>query len=308
MSDDSSSPELSRLSSGASDPALARLGELVRDVPKPAALQEAALERVLRRLTRPAVPKGGFAPRRLAVLVAVLALATAAVGRYALTRADAPATAPRSTVVAPRAVASVAPRAPVRAPVASPAPMEAPEPVPAVPPRAAPSSAEPPVTPESRLAAEAKALEPAIGSLRRDRDAARALTLLGRYEAEFPHGVLSLEARVLRVDALLALGRSKEALAALDGLPLERVGRGTELRLVRAELRAAGDCRSALPDFDRVLSAGATGAMEERALRGRALCRTSQGDAAGAKSDAVRYLDKYPAGRFAAELRGVRTP
>jgi hypothetical protein len=155
---------------------------------------------------------------------------------------------------------------------------------------------------ESRLAAESKALEPAIGALRRERDAARALTLLGRYEAEFPHGVLSLEARVLRVDALLALGRRPEALAALEALPLDRVGRGTELRLVRAELRAGTDCRTALPDFDRVLASGIAGGMEERALRGRSLCRSTLGDAGGARSDADRYLAKYPNGRFATEL------
>jgi hypothetical protein len=83
------------------------------------------------------------------------------------------------------------------------------------------------------------------------------------------------------------------------------VGRRTELRLVRAELRASADCRAALGDFDRVLSAGAAGNVEERALRGRALCRSSRGDAAGARSDAERYLTKYPEGRFAVELRGL---
>jgi regulator of sirC expression with transglutaminase-like and TPR domain len=117
--------------------------------------------------------------------------------------------------------------------------------------------------------------------------------------------VLSLEARVLRIDALLALGRRSDALTQLETLPLDRVGRGAELRLVRAELRASGDCRSALADFDRVLSATPAAGAEERALRGRSLCRASLGDAVGARSDADRYLEKYPRGRFAAELRAV---
>jgi hypothetical protein len=127
--------------------------------------------------------------------------------------------------------------------------------------------------------------------------------LLGTYDATFPHGVLSLEARVLRIDALLALGKRSEALALLDTMPLDRVGRGVELRLVRAELRASGDCGSALPDFDRVLAGGSAASVEERALRGRSLCRASLGDTAGARGDAERYLAKYPTGRFVSELR-----
>lgn len=299
-----SEPE--RLSAGgASDPALRRLGELARDVPRPAALPDAALDRVLYRLTSAPAPLGAFRPRRLAVGLAVLAVATAAVGRFALERAaERP---PPVTVVAPAPVAPpvIAKVARARAPESPPSAAPPAEPVPA---RAPSAAIVAPATPESRLAAESKALEPAIGALRRERNAARALTLLARYDAEFPHGVLSLEARVLRVDALLALGRRAEALAALDALPLDRVGRGTELRLVRAELRASTDCRAALPDFDRVLAAGLTGGMEERALRGRSLCRSSLGDAAGARSDAARYLAKYPNGRFATELGQARAP
>jgi len=300
-----STPELKRLASETSmDPALARLGELVRGVPEPHALPDVALERVFHRLTHTPVRWGGASPRRLVVVLAVLAVASVAVGRFALTGARTSAPVPAATVRSTAPVTSV-----VVTPRKTQGVASAPVPTTAVvvtPPVSAPrATTVPSATPESRLAAESKALEPAIGALRRERDAARALTLLGRYEAEFPHGVLSLEARVLRVDALLALGRRSEALATLDTLPLDRVGRGTELRLVRAELRASADCRSALLDFDRVLSAGAAGSMEERALRGRALCRSSLGDAAGARGDAERYLGKYPAGRFAAELRGL---
>jgi hypothetical protein len=299
-----SEPE--RLSASASaDPALARLGELVRDVPAPRALPDAALERVFHRLTHSSARWGGASPRRLVIALAVLAVASVAVGRYALTGARKPAPVP---AVLPSASAITSTRIPPRrlhgvaaAPLPAASVAVAPQAVAPRAPAAAPAA--PAATPESRLAAESKALEPALGALRRDRDPARALTLLGRYEAEFPHGVLSLEARVVRVDALLALGRRADALPLLEALPLERVGRGTELRLVRAELRASGDCASALPDFDRVLAAGPSASVEERALRGRSLCRASLGDAAGARSDADRYLAKYPAGRFAAELR-----
>ncbi len=298
-----SEPE--RLVSGdASDPALARLGELARDVPLPHALPDAALERVFRRLTRSPARFGGFGARRLYVVLAVLVVASAAVGRLALTRKSEGTRPPALVAPPPRAtvVAPVRLEAPLPVTSALPAPV-APTPVAG---RAAVATpVAPSANPESQLAAESKALEPAIGALRRERDAARALTLLGSYESSFPHGVLSLEARVLRVDALLALGRRADALPVLDALPLDRVGRGVELRLVRAELRAASDCRSALPDFDRVLSAAPAPSLDERALRGRALCRASSGDAAGARSDAERYLARYPAGRFAAELRGA---
>jgi hypothetical protein len=304
MSSKPSEPE--RLASGqVSDPALARLGELVRDVPRPGALSDASLQRVFHRLTRSPARFGGFGARRLAVVLAVLAVATAAVGRYALTRRDAPA--PTAPSIAPRAAAPViAPALTAKAPRAPlPAPSAEPPASPVVAAQARSAATTPSVTPESRLAAESMALEPAIGALRRDRDPARALTLLGSYEAAFPRGVLSLEARVLRIDALLALGRRSDALTQLETLPLDRVGRGAELRLVRAELRASGDCRSALADFDRVLSATPAAGAEERALRGRSLCRASLGDAVGARSDADRYLEKYPRGRFAAELRAV---
>jgi hypothetical protein len=286
-----------------SDPALARLGELVREAPRAAALPDAALERVLLRLTRSPSRFGGVGARRVAVVFAVLAVATAAVGRFALPRPKAPTPRPVPSAAAPLAP-SVQPRRAIR--VSSPTPPA--EILPTAPAVRVPAPVAPSASPESRLAAESKLLEPAIFALRRERDAARALTLLGRYEAEYPHGVLSLEARVLRVDALLALGRRSEVLAALDVMPLDRVGRGTELRLVRAELRAGSDCRSALSDFDRVLASGATGSVEERALRGRALCRSSTGDADGASRDRERYLGKYPAGRFAAELRDFRQP
>jgi hypothetical protein len=303
---DPSSGDAERLSSGASDdPVLLRLGELARDVPAPQALPDAAVERVFHRLTSSRTPFGGASTRRLAVVLAVLAVASAAVGRYALTRgSEAPPVAPGASVAAavpapPPVVVRRKPAVSLPEPVSSAAVAPA-----AAAPRVSAVAAAPSATPESLLAAESRALEPAISALRRERDAGRALTLLARYDAEFPHGVLSLEARVLRIDALLSLQRRSEALALLEALPLERVGRGTELRLVRAELRATTDCASALADFDHVLARGPAASLEERALRGRSLCRASRGDAAGARADAERYLAKYPAGRFAAELGG----
>ncbi|HTQ02728.1 MAG TPA: hypothetical protein VMI54_02685 [Polyangiaceae bacterium] len=153
------------------------------------------------------------------------------------------------------------------------------------------------------LARESAALERALTALRREHDAAGALALLDRYAADFPAGELRLEADVARVDANLALGKDSAALALLDRLPLEHVGRGLELRLVRAELTATRDCGRANLDFDRVLASHPAPAFDERALFGRASCRQKVGDASGSRADLETYLARYPEGRFAAAAR-----
>ncbi len=102
-----------------------------------------------------------------------------------------------------------------------------------------------------------------------------------------------------------ALGNEAAALALLERIPLEHVGRGLELRLLRGELRARHDCRTAILDFDRVLGAHPSRSLDERALYGRATCRRSVGELAGASADFGAYLARYPDGRFAATVRGL---
>src|SRR6185503_6520496 len=98
-------------------------------------------------------------------------------------------------------------------------------------------------------------------------------------------------------------GRRAEALDRLSKLPLGRVGRRTELQLLRAELQAELDCSKALADFDAVLGAAASAPFAERALYGRATCRFRLGDAVGGRRVLVQYLARYPQGRFAAQVR-----
>lgn len=296
-------PEPPRLASGTDDdPVLRRIGALTRAASDHGPLGRDALERVRTRLSqKPGPIVFGMPLRALAVGVATVGLAGVAVAGFALSSGSRPKPVPvqPAPTVAPPVPERVVP-AVKAAPPASVAPVEEAVPAPRAVAHQAPAAA--PSASAGRLAQESAALEAALTALRRDRDPARALALLDHHAASFPDGVLVLEARVARIDANLALGRNAEALALLERLPLERVGRGVELRLVRAELRATSDPKAALADFDAVLATGASKNLEERALHGRARCRASTGDRAGARADAERYLAKYPSGRFAQAL------
>jgi len=168
------------------------------------------------------------------------------------------------------------------------------EPVPA----SAGRSAEGPsaTVPSAASSEEIYALDRAIGLLRRDHDAAEALAALDIYLGRYPHGVLTREARLARLDALLLLQRTDEALAALETLPLDNGRRSMELQVVRAELRARTDCARAEEDFVAVLTHSPNAGLLERILYGRSACRTQLGDGSGAAADLRRYLERFPNG------------
>jgi hypothetical protein len=135
--------------------------------------------------------------------------------------------------------------------------------------------------------------------LRREHDARGALALPDESQALFARGTLSLEAEVARLDALLQLGRRAEALRILEHLPFAQVGRGGELRV----LRAADDCGRALADFDVLVNQPLPLPLLERAIYGRAACELQVGDRSQAGRDFNRYLTRFPQGRFAARVR-----
>jgi hypothetical protein len=159
-------------------------------------------------------------------------------------------------------------------------------------------------TPSSTSPSEEVAvLDRAIALLRRDHNAEGALAALDAYLAHYPHGLLTREARLGRVDALLMLHRSDDALAALDSLPLDTHRRSTELQVIRGELRAQKDCRRAIADFSDAISHSPDAALLERILYGRGVCRAKTGDAFGAAADLKRYLERFPDAPHAAWAR-----
>jgi hypothetical protein len=169
-----------------------------------------------------------------------------------------------------------------------------------------PAPAPAPAPSPAAIAEEATLLRQALAALRQDRNAKRALELLGTYELRFPHGTLAPEASAARAQALLLIGDKQGALAVLDQLSLEQGGQAGLLRVVRGELRSlAGRCKEALADFAMVLgqAAGLPPEQRARALYGQASCRARTGDAAGAEQDRQRYLREYPQGPAGPLLR-----
>jgi hypothetical protein len=130
---------------------------------------------------------------------------------------------------------------------------------------------------EGVAAREVAQLAAALQRLRADKDARGALALLDEHRRRFPVGALGDEARVVRVEALLALGRSREALEELEELPGPLLERSRRLRVARGELRAAqGRCQQAREDFAAVAQGEGVGEeISLRAERGRAACAGS---------------------------------
>ncbi len=159
---------------------------------------------------------------------------------------------------------------------------------------------------ESALLQESKLLGAAMDALRQQRNPKQALRLLDEHRSRFPAGKLATEVAVVRVDALLATGARAEALKTLDSLPLARLPRAAELRVLRAELRSGlGRCAEAIPDFDATLVSGESAALIGRALFGRASCHSQLGQKALARRDLTEYLRRFPQGAYADRSRAA---
>jgi len=179
--------------------------------------------------------------------------------------------------------------------------------MPTVTPTRTPAPTPTPTTTTSAPPSENALLADAIRVLRGGGGPDAALALLDQHQARFPRSALGPEAAALRIEALLKVGRTSAALAALDRFPLHDAPGGDAWRVARGELRAkVGRWREAEADFAEALTVrldGARGDLAERALWGRAVARAHLGDAAGADADYALYLQRFPRGRFAAQAR-----
>lgn len=128
--------------------------------------------------------------------------------------ASAAGTPPVVTAPAPEASAPrVSPLAPVApAPAPGPAPASEPAEVPSSAPPALPAATVEAPAPRRDLAAEIAAIDAARAALASG-DGAQALARLDAHDAAFGGGALSQEALVLRIQALVKLGRRSEAAA-----------------------------------------------------------------------------------------------
>ena len=290
---------ISRFIDAEGDSADARIGELFRNAPSPGPLDAVELARVRARLRASRTPRVPTIRYAMLLATGMLAGTGFAVAAYGVQRlVEAPPSA--SSAPVPAALPSVRPPALRRQTVETPSPALEEKPSPD---GTKPSSAAFPEASSGALGRESDLLARALAKLRRDKNPSGALTLLDEHARDFPSGALRLEADLARLDALLALGRDAEALALLERLPIDRLGRGAELRVLRGELRARRDPRKALLDFDRAIATELTPELEERALYGRAASRLRVGDETGGRADLEAYLERYPTGRFAEEAK-----
>jgi hypothetical protein len=142
-------------------------------------------------------------------------------------------------------------------------------------PAAAPAGATAPGTAAPTASDEVAIVRDALRRLRGEKDAAAALRLLDEHDQRFPDGLLHDETAVTRIEALLALGRDREALQRLEVLAPALLDRSPRLQVTRGELRAAqGRCADALGDFSAVAASQPAGELARRIERGRAACNS----------------------------------
>jgi len=138
----------------------------------------------------------------------------------------------------------------------------------------------------------AKVLSEAIHALRVEHSPGTALFLLDRHGTQLGKSAFAHEALLLRVEAMLALGRKGEVLRLLDGAALTDVAASRSLLVTRGELRASANrCADALGDFNLVLARSKQ--ADRQALLGRSVCRKKLGDSAGAQTDIERYRREF---------------
>ena len=164
-----------------------------------------------------------------------------------------------------------------------------------------------PTAVDNSLRREAELMAQAVRALKQERTPERSLELLERYQAEYPRGLLLNEARWVRAEALRALGRSAEAMGALEGATAPGGRAGRELLLMRAELESEnGRCGDAEGDFTAALLGANDDGIVPRGLLGRARCRLSLGQEGQANQDIDELLARFPQSPAAESARALK--
>ncbi len=129
---------------------------------------------------------------------------------------------------------------------------------------------------------------------------ASAVAAWRRYRADYPNGILRVEADVSIIETLARAGETDDALAEATDFLRRRPDserRGEIARVAGDLYRARGDCRQAVGAYQIALSATRSRDVAEAAGFHRAACLVRLGDATGV--DAARaYLRSHPDGRF----------
>ena len=164
---------------------------------------------------------------------------------------------------------------------------------------AAPAEAAAPAAVRTGPGAENAAYE--IGKVLSERgQPASAVAAWRRYRADYPNGILRVEADVSIIETLARAGNTEDALAEATDFLRRRPDserRGEIARVAGALYRARGDCRQAVGAYQVALSATRSRDVAEAAGFHRAACLVRLGDAAGI--DAARaYIRSHPDGRF----------
>src|SRR5262245_42733937 len=257
------------------------LGASLRRIRAATEPSSAASLRWAREAMAPAPRAGGRRIWAIAIAAAILggggAVAARVAWRAAVTKASAPVPAgdpsPSSAagkirrITAHQEPAPVPTAPPELAPVTELAAQTPPALAPATPPRNARATrpaptttppTQPPPPPATETEDEAQLVARAFRHLRNQGDALAALDAPDERERRVGAGARATEAARARAEALLALGRTDEALPILLGVRDPRAGLTPEVRAARAELLARSNrCDEAAADFDELLAPGA---------------------------------------------------
>lgn len=164
--------------------------------------------------------------------------------------------------------------------------------------REAPTADEQPA-PGTVVDEEADSFANILRSLRRQRNVPQALMQIKNHEGRWPGGRFAQEVDAAHLEALLNSSKEQEALSVLDKAQVPRGPRGTELRVLRGELRAKHHrCVDAANDFEHVLadSRDVIASLRARALFGLGVCQQHLGKPEAARHSFESYVRLYPNG------------